>query len=58
MKLGPVTKFDKKNKTTSKNSDDNVISGNGHCHFSDFRPIWSSPEAGFQTQSLEKLFFQ
>ena len=28
MKFGPVTKFDKKNKTTSKNSDDNVMSGN------------------------------
>ena len=28
MKLGPVTKFDKKNKTTSKIFDDDVMSGN------------------------------
>ena len=27
MKLGPVTKFNKINKTTSKNSDDEVMSG-------------------------------
>ena len=28
MKLGPVTKLDKRNKTTSKKSDDNVMSEN------------------------------
>ena len=28
MKLGPVSKLDKKNKTLSKNFDDNVISEN------------------------------
>ena len=28
MKLEPVTKFDKRNKTTSKNSDDDIMSGN------------------------------
>ena len=28
MKLGPVTKPDKRNKTTSQNVDDDVISGN------------------------------
>ena len=27
MKLGPVTKLDKRNKTTSKKFDDNVMSG-------------------------------
>ena len=27
MKLGPVTRFDKRNETTSKNSDDDVMSG-------------------------------
>ena len=27
MKLGPVTKLDKRNKTTSKNFDNNVMSG-------------------------------
>ena len=29
MKLGPVTKLDKRNKTMSKKFDDNVISENG-----------------------------
>ena len=28
MKLGPVTKLDKRNKTTSKNFDDDVMSEN------------------------------
>ena len=28
MKLGPVTSFDKRNKITSKKTDDDVISGN------------------------------
>ena len=28
MKLGPVTKLDKRNETTSKHFDDNVMSGN------------------------------
>ena len=28
MKLGPVTKLENRNKTTSKNFDDNVLSGN------------------------------
>ena len=28
MKLGPVTKLDKRNKTTSKKFDDNVMSEN------------------------------
>ena len=48
MKLGPVTKYDKRNKTTSKNFDDNVMSGNCNAilrffGFLDFWPIWSSP---------------
>ena len=29
MKLGPVTKFDKRNKTTSNKFDDDVMSANG-----------------------------
>ena len=28
MKLGPVTKFDKRNKTTSKKNDDDIILAN------------------------------
>ena len=43
MKLAPVTKFDKKNKTTSKKFDDDVMSKN--CD-------WSNPEAGFWIHSL------
>ena len=45
MKLGPVTKLDKRNKTTLKNFDDNVMSEN-------LWPIWSNPEAGFQMHGL------
>ena len=33
MKLGPVTKFDKRNKTTSKNFEDDVMSGNYNVIF-------------------------
>ena len=47
MKLRPVTKLDKRNKTTSKKFDDDVILEN--C---DAIVIWSNPEAGFQTHSL------
>ena len=46
MKLGPVTKLDKRNKTTSKKKiDDDIMSEN-------LWPIWSNPEAGFQTHGL------
>ena len=54
MKLGQVTKLNKKNKTTSKKIDDDVMSEN--CNviaiFLICRPIWSSLEAGFQVHSL------
>ena len=47
MKLGPVTKLDKQNKTTSKQIDDDVISAN--CDvivifpiYGQFRAIWKS----------------
>ena len=38
MKLGPVTKFDKRNTSTSKNTDDNVMSAN--CDVIVFFPIY------------------
>ena len=38
MKLGPVTKIDKANKTTSKKFDDDVMSGN--CDFTTIFPIY------------------
>ena len=38
MKLGPVTKLDKKIKATSKNSDDDVTSEN--CNFIAIFPIY------------------
>ena len=40
MKLGPVTKLDKGNKTTSKKFGDDVMSAN----FFNLWPIWSNPE--------------
>ena len=47
MKLGPVTKFDKRNKTTQKKFDDNVMSAN--CDviaifsiYGQFGAIWKS----------------
>ena len=39
MKLGPVTKLDKENKTTSKKFDDDVMSAN--CDVIVFPPIFS-----------------
>ena len=60
IKLRPVTKIDKRNKTTSKKFNDDVMSEN--CDviviFRNFWPIWSSLEAGFRIQSLQKLCFQ
>ena len=54
MKLGPVTKLDKRNKTTTKKINDHVMLAN--CEviviFTDLWPIWTNPEAGFQTHSL------
>ena len=41
MKVGSVTKLDKRNKTASKRIDDNVMSAN-----------WSNPEDGFRPHSL------
>ena len=52
MKLGPVTKLDKRNKTRSKKFDDGAISNNCHCHYFDLRPVRSNPKAGFRTPSL------
>ena len=50
MKLGSVTKLEKRNKTTSKKIDDNVMSEN--CNvivifriFGQFGPIWR-PDSG------------
>ena len=53
MKLGSLTKLDKRNKTTSNNNNNNnnadeVVSE--HCeviaNISNLWPIWSNPEAG------------
>ena len=60
MKVGPVTKLDKRNKTTLKKFDDDVMSEN--CDiidiFFNFWSIWSSPVARFRTQHLQMLCFQ
>ena len=53
MKLGPVTKLDKRNKTTSKKWHwRHVRKFWCHCHFLNFWAIWSCPGARFWTQSL------
>ena len=44
MKLGPVTKFDKRKTPTSKKFDDEILSGNCNVIF-DLWPIWSNPQA-------------
>ena len=50
MKIGPITKHDKRNKTTPKK----IMSEN--CDviaiFSDFWPIWINPRVEFPTHSL------
>ena len=43
MKLGPVTKIDKRNKTTSKKFDDEVVSVN--CDVIVIFPIYGQTEA-------------
>ena len=50
MKLGPVTKLDKKNKTTSKNFDDDAMSEN-------YDIIVSFGFMANLMQSLQKLCF-
>ena len=54
MKLVPVTKFGKRNKTLPKKFDDDFISENYDVIviFSDLSPIWSNPEAGFRIHCL------
>ena len=50
MELGPVTKLDKRNKATSKNFKDDVMSENCDiCHFSNLQSIWSNLKAGFRS---------
>ena len=57
MELGPETKLDKRNKTTSKKltltSCRKIVTS---LSFSDFWPIWSSLEARFRTESLQAIF--
>ena len=60
MKTEPKTKLDMKNKTASKEFDDDVMSANyviGRCHFFNLWPIWSNQEAGFSTHRLQKAHF-
>ena len=54
MKLWPVTKIDKRNKTTLKKFDDDVISENYDVItiFSNLQLIWSNLEAGIRMHSL------
>ena len=54
MKLGLVTKIDKRKKATSEKFNDDITSEN--CDVTDIffnlRPIWNNAEAGFRTHSL------
>ena len=54
MKLGPVTKLDKRNKTISKKIDHDVMSQN--CDviviFFNLLPIWRNPKSRFWMLSL------
>ena len=50
MKLGPVTKPDKRNKATSNKYDDDVMSAN--CDVIVIFPIYGQFGAGFWTYSL------
>ena len=49
MKLGPVTKFDKRNKTTSKKFDDDVMSKN--CDVIDVFPTYGQFGANWKPDS-------
>ena len=51
MKLGPVTKLDKRNKTTSERFDDDVICKKFYVIVTSLT-IWRYPKAGFQTLGL------
>ena len=58
MKLGPVTKCDKRNKITSKKLRWlHVRKLSYHYHFSNLWPIWNNLEAGFWMHSLQNLCF-
>ena len=57
MKLGPVTKLDKGNNKRQKNIDDVMSENCDVIVFPDLWPIWSNPEAGFPTNSLQNLYF-
>ena len=59
MKFGPLTKLEKRNNTTSKKSDDDVMSTD--CDviviFSDLWPICSNPEGGFRRIVCKTFIF-
>ena len=59
MKLEPVTKLDKRNTSTLKKIDYDVMSGNCDIiiFFSDLYQVHSNLEAGFRMHVLQKLHF-
>ena len=57
MKLGPVTKIDKRNKTTSKTFDDDVMTGNFEVIvifpiYGQFEAIWKA-----DSESIAQKFY-
>ena len=60
IKVGPpITTLDKRNKSTSKKIDDDLMSENFEVFavFFNLSPIWSNPEAGFRMHSVKNLHF-
>ena len=55
MKLGPVTKIDKTNKTASKKFKDDVMSRN--CDITVIFQFLTNPETGFRTHSCRTYVF-
>ena len=56
MKLGPISKLDKKHTTTLKQIGDGVMSTN--CDIIVFFPTYGQMEAKFQTDGLYKFIFR
>ena len=58
MKLGPITKLYKRNKTTSKNFDEIRHARKlwRHCHFFNLWPIWSNPGSSSRRRVCKLMF--
>ena len=57
MTLGSVNKLGKRNTTTSKKFDDDVVKFRRHRYFSNSWLNWSNPEPEFRTRDLQFLHY-